>query len=171
MCEKLTARKVCPLGAGKCHACRGVDIEIPEEWRDAAPLIIEPSEYNSQGFDSQAGGSAAYALEVRLIARRSITVLNCRIAKLLGTTTSSGQSATEGRVIPLCRQGVSEAGGTEFTPGRNLLCYAPVRWWKVPSWPAACDGSPMTISKARDHLALLHSKTSTGAKSPRKFQY
>ncbi len=82
MCEKkLTAReKFVHWERANAMRAEGVDIEIPEEWRDAAPLIIEPSEYNSQVFDSQAGGSAAYALEVRLIARRSITVLNCRIA-------------------------------------------------------------------------------------------
>jgi hypothetical protein len=81
MCQKkLTSRdRFAVLKRAKGMRDAGINIDIPEEWRDCAQLIIETGEYNSEVFDTRGGGSAAYALAVRLIPQKSITLLDYRI--------------------------------------------------------------------------------------------
>jgi hypothetical protein len=58
----------------------GVDIQIPEEWEEAARSldILVGGGSAATVFDLE-GGSAAYAVWVRLVARRRVTLTDCRL--------------------------------------------------------------------------------------------
>jgi len=58
----------------------GVDIQVPAEWEEAArPLdIVVGGGSEAMVFDLK-GGSAGYAIWVRLVARRRITLTDCRL--------------------------------------------------------------------------------------------
>ncbi|HEX3352952.1 MAG TPA: hypothetical protein VHS34_09035 [Terriglobales bacterium] len=66
--------------ARKMIAC-GVDLQIPEEWEERArPLdIMVDGDFPATAFDLDSG-TAAYAVWVRLVARRRVMLMDCRLA-------------------------------------------------------------------------------------------
>ena len=76
----------------------GIEMKIPPEWLECAPVIIRTGDENSaEVFDPRKGVSAAYAIAVQLVARQRITLMDCRITTdwddeiLLANPTESNQ--------------------------------------------------------------------------------
>lgn len=69
------------LARAKKMRAQGVDIQIPEEWEEAARSldIVVGGSSAAMVFDLP-GGTAAYAIWVRLVARRWVAVTDCRLA-------------------------------------------------------------------------------------------
>jgi hypothetical protein len=72
--------KLANLARAKTMRADGVDIQIPEEWEETARSLDIAVGGGSEAmvFDLE-GGSAAYAVWVRLVARRRVTLTDCRL--------------------------------------------------------------------------------------------
>ena len=78
--KKLTIPEILShLARAKAMQAAGVEIEIPDEWADYQPLIIRTGDESTALVFDTSGGSAAYAIWVQFVARRSMTLLDCQI--------------------------------------------------------------------------------------------
>lgn len=82
MKRSLTRREVAAhLARAKRMCARGVNIQIREEWLDTVrSLDITVGRGCSSTVFDLAGGSAAYAIWVRMVAQRRVALVECRLA-------------------------------------------------------------------------------------------